>query len=62
MINDMFSNHLSSIKVMITIHTKMMIDERQLYNELDLLRIGSLKYTLGKFVGTRSCALHRILY
>jgi hypothetical protein len=35
MTNDMFSNHLSSIKVMINIHTKMMIDERQLYNELD---------------------------
>jgi hypothetical protein len=62
MTDDMFSNHLSSIKVMIIIHTKMMIDECQLYNELDLLRIVGLKYTLGKFVGTRSCALHRFLY
>jgi hypothetical protein len=44
----MFNNHFSSIKVTIIIHIKIIIYERQLYSELDLLWIRNLKNTLGR--------------
>ncbi len=59
---DMLSNHFSNIKVEITVHTKMVINGRQLCSELDLLSIGSLKNALGGPFGIRSCALDKFLY
>jgi hypothetical protein len=59
---DMFSNRSSNIRVDITIHTKMVINGHQLCSELDLLRIGNLKNTLGEPFGIRSCAMDKFLY
>jgi hypothetical protein len=60
--HDMFSNHSSNIRVEIIVHTKMVINDRRLCRELDLLWIGSLKNALGGPFGIKSCALDKFLY
>jgi hypothetical protein len=62
MSEDVLSTRISGIRVEVTVHTEMVIDERRLCSELDLFRIGGLESALGGPFGILSGALDRFLY
>jgi hypothetical protein len=56
------SSRLSSIRVEIIVHIKIVINGCQFYIELDFLRIRGLEIALGELFNIRSCAMGRFLY
>ncbi len=60
--DDMFSIRISSIRVKVIVHTKIMIDGRRLCSELDFLWIKGMENALDGPFSTKSCALDMFLY